>query len=71
MISDKDRLQNRISDVKKWIERTDSPELKFLLAYIYRQLDMPQDAAEMIEAAAEKLPDNQAVTALKQEIEKN
>ncbi len=71
MITDKDRLENRISDVNKWIERNDSPELKFLLAYIYRQLDKQQQAVEMINAAAEELPDNQAVMALKQEIEKN
>lgn len=71
MIPDKDRLDRRISDVRKWIEKTDSAELKFLLAYIYRQLEMPKEAAEMITAAAEQLPDNQAVIALLQEIEKN
>jgi len=71
MITDNDRLENRIADVNKWIERNESPELKFLLAYIYRQLDRQQQAVEMINAAAEELPDNQAVIALKQEIEKN
>jgi hypothetical protein len=71
MIPDKDRLENRIADVNKWIERNKSPELKFLLAYIYRQLDRQQQAVEMINAAAEELPDNHAVMALKQEIEKN
>jgi hypothetical protein len=71
MIPDKDRLESRIADINKCLERTDSAELKFLLAYIYRQLEMPKEAAEMINAAAEQLPNNQAVIALKQEIEKN
>ncbi|OQA01769.1 MAG: hypothetical protein BWY69_01265 [Planctomycetes bacterium ADurb.Bin401] len=69
MIPDKDRLESRIADVTRWIERTESPELQFLLSYVYYQLDKPEQARGLIDAAAEKLEDNAAVTALKQAIE--
>lgn len=69
MIPDKDRLESRIEDVTRWIERTESPELQFLLSYVYYQLDKPEQARNLIDAAAEKLEDNAAVTALKQAIE--
>jgi hypothetical protein len=70
MIPDKDRLESRIADIKLWIERTNSPELSFLLAYIYYQLDKIDLAAEAIKFAAEKIPDSVSITALKQAIEK-
>ncbi len=70
MIPDKDRLESRIADVKTWIERTNSPELNFLLAYIYYQLGKTDLAAKAIGTAAQKMPFNQAVKALQQAIEK-
>ena len=60
MIPDKDRLESRIADVKQWIEKTQSAELSFLLAYIYYQLDKPDLALEAINFAAEKMPDSVA-----------
>jgi tetratricopeptide (TPR) repeat protein len=70
MIPDKDRLESRIVDVKQWIEKTESAELGFLLAYIYYQLDKIDLALESINFAAGKMPDSVAVKALKQVIEK-
>ncbi|MEN6383809.1 MAG: hypothetical protein ABFD79_01270 [Phycisphaerales bacterium] len=68
MIPDKDRLQSRIDDINKWIDKTQSPELEFLLAYLYKQLDNDK-AVDLINSAASKLPDNQAVVTLKNVIE--
>lgn len=70
MIPDKDRLESRIADVKQWAEKNNSPELSFLLAYIYHQLGKDDEAAKAINIAAEKLPDSEAVKGLKQAIEK-
>ncbi|OHB55446.1 MAG: hypothetical protein A2173_10010 [Planctomycetes bacterium RBG_13_44_8b] len=70
MIPDKDRLESRIEDVKQWIDRTDSAQLSFLLAYIYEQLDKLNLATEAIQFAQEKMPDSPAAAALKQAIEK-
>ena len=54
MIPDKDRLESRIADIKQWIEKTESAELSFLLAYIYYQLDKTDSALKAINFAAEK-----------------
>jgi hypothetical protein len=70
MIPDKDKLESRISDIKEWIKRSDSPELNFLLAYIYYQLDKIELATEAINSAAAKIPDSVPVAALKRTIEK-
>jgi tetratricopeptide (TPR) repeat protein len=70
MIPDKDQLESRITDVKQWIEKTQSAELSFLLAYIYYQLDRPELAVKAINFAAEKIPDSASIKALKQAIEK-
>jgi hypothetical protein len=69
MIPDKDRLESRIADVKTWIERTNSPELNFLLAYIYYQLGNQDLATKAIGTASQKITNSQAVKALKQVIE--
>ena len=69
MIPDKDRLESRIADVKIWIERTNSPELNFLLAYIYYQLGNQDLATKAIDTASQKITNSQAVKALKQVIE--
>ena len=69
MIPDKDRLESRIADVKQWVEKTQSAELSFLLAYIYYQLDKPEPATEAIDVAAGKIPGSASIKALKQAIE--
>jgi tetratricopeptide (TPR) repeat protein len=69
MIPDKDRLESRIADIKTWIEKTNSPELNFLLAYIYYQLGNQDLATKAIDTAEQKMPNSQAVKALKQVIE--
>lgn len=70
MIPDKDRLESRIADVTKWIDKTKSPELQFLLAYIYFQLDKTEQALNAINFSAKELPENEAVQALRQAIGK-
>jgi tetratricopeptide (TPR) repeat protein len=70
MIPDKGRLESRIADVKLWAQKAESAELSFLLAYIYYQLDKTYLALEAINFSAGKMPDNAAVKALKQAIEK-
>lgn len=70
MIPDANRLESRIADVKQWADKTNSPDLNFLLAYIYYQLGRTDSAMEAIKFAAEKMPDSVAVKALKRAIEK-
>ncbi len=70
MIGDMDTVEKRIADIKEWIELSSAPELQFLLAYIYMQLDRLDKASEAVNAAYEKMPDVPAVGLLKAAIEK-
>ncbi|MGB8226699.1 MAG: hypothetical protein WCE45_07570 [Sedimentisphaerales bacterium] len=70
MIPDKNRLESRIADVKQWASKTESAELRFLLAYIYYQLGKTDLALEAIKLSAEKMPNSTPIETLKQAIEK-
>jgi len=70
MVGDRDKLETRVVDVEEWLQRSGgAPELHFLLAYVYYQMDRPQRAKEAIDAAYEKMPEAPAVLALKKAIE--
>jgi tetratricopeptide (TPR) repeat protein len=66
---DKDKLESRVVDVEEWQQRSDSPELQFLLSYIYYQMGWPERAKEAINAVYEKMPESRAVTTLKKVID--
>jgi tetratricopeptide (TPR) repeat protein len=70
MIGDMDTIERRIADIKAWIELSSAPELEFLLAYVYMQLDRMDKASEAINAAYGRMPDAPAVGLLKAAIEK-
>ncbi len=69
MIGDMDTIERRIADIKAWIELSSAPELEFLLAYVYMQLDRLDKASEAINAAYKRMPDVPAVGLLKAAIE--
>jgi tetratricopeptide (TPR) repeat protein len=69
MVADRDKLETRVTDVKEWLEKTKAPEMNFLLAYVYHQMQRPINAKEAIDAAYEKMPDSPAVIALKKAID--
>ncbi|MHC4185266.1 MAG: tetratricopeptide repeat protein [Planctomycetota bacterium] len=66
---DRDKLESRVVDVEEWQQRSDSPELQFLLSYIYYQMGWSDRAKEAISAVREKMPESQAVIALKEVID--
>jgi tetratricopeptide (TPR) repeat protein len=69
MVGDRDKLESRVVDVEEWVKRSGAPELQFLLAYVYYQMDRLQPAKEAIDAACEQMPQAPAVLALKKAIE--
>ena len=69
MVADRDKLETRVADVEEWLEKTKAPEMNFLLAYVYHQMQRPINAKEAIDAAYEKMPDSPAVIALKKVID--
>lgn len=66
LIGDKDKLDTRVVDLEKWVEKSGAVELRFLLGYVYFQTGRLDEAKEAIAAVEEKMPDMPAVKALKQ-----
>lgn len=66
-----ENLEARVADVEEWLGRSDAPELHFLLAYIYNQMNETDRAEKAINAAYEKAPETPAVLTLKKAIEDN
>ena len=70
MVGNRDKLESRIVDVEEWYERNRTPELQFLLGYVYYQMDGMSRAREVISEAYKRMPDSPAVAALKTAIDK-
>ena len=68
MVGDKDKLESRIANVEEWLDESDAPELKFLLGYIYYQMERNEEAEKMTYEAFRKMPESKAVAALKKAI---
>jgi len=66
---DRDKLEDRVVDVERWYQRSNSAELQFLLSYIYYQMGRLDAAREAVAGAYEKMPDVPAVIALKRAID--
>jgi tetratricopeptide (TPR) repeat protein len=64
MFGDKDMLEKRVADIAAWQERTNSPELQFLLAYIYFQTDRLELAQRMTNGALVQMPQSTALQVL-------
>lgn len=69
IFGDKVRLESRIADVEEWHRKSNSPELEFLLGYIYYQTGRPDLAKKAIEPALEKKPQWPALQALKKVVD--
>ena len=68
MVGDKDKLENRIADVRERLKISDAAELHFLLGYVYLQMGRSDEAKKSIDAAYEKMPESPAVKILKDAI---
>jgi tetratricopeptide (TPR) repeat protein len=69
MIGDRDKVESRIANIEQLLEKNDTGELHFLLAYVYYQINRLSKAKSSIDAAAEKMPDSAAVAVLKRAID--
>jgi tetratricopeptide (TPR) repeat protein len=65
IITDKDVMDRRTTDLAKWATTSEAGELYFLLAYVYYRLNKLDFAEEAIEITLEKMPDSPAVITLK------
>ncbi len=64
----RDVIDSRIADIEERLVRSDAPEMEFLLGYIYYQTGELRKAKEAIDTASRKMPDSQAVEAVKKAI---
>jgi tetratricopeptide (TPR) repeat protein len=64
MFDDKDLLEKRTVDISQWQEKTGSPELQFLLAYIYLETDRLEMAQRMVNGALVNMPQSQSLQTL-------
>ena len=64
-VNNRDVFESRILEIATWQERSGSGELAFLLAYISYQDDKATRAVTQIRKAKETMPDESAVTILK------
>jgi tetratricopeptide (TPR) repeat protein len=70
MLGDRDKLDARIADLREWFKMSgQAPELAFLLAYIYYQLDLAGPATEHIDIAYKGMAEEPVVLMLKKAIE--
>jgi tetratricopeptide (TPR) repeat protein len=58
----------RFNDLNETVQAKASPQLQFLLAYIYYQMDRAEEARTAIEAAQRTLPSSISIDLLKAEI---
>jgi tetratricopeptide (TPR) repeat protein len=63
------KLQNRIADVKEWLEKSDADQLHFLLGYVYYRIGKLQEAKEAIDIAYEKMPESPAADTVQRAID--
>jgi tetratricopeptide (TPR) repeat protein len=69
MVGDRDKLETRVVDVEEWLGKSGAPELQFLLAYVYYQMDRLDKAKEAISEAYRLMPQDTAVRVLKKAID--
>ena len=65
-----DLFLRRITDLEQSGKTGDAPQLQFLLAYVYYQMDRPDEAKTAIEAARKELPHALCVDLLKEAVGK-
>ena len=59
-----DAFVQRITDLEEKARSNDAPQLQFLLAYIYYQMDRPAEARTALQAARKGLPASSAMDLL-------
>lgn len=65
IIGSRDTYEDRILEIVQWQQQTRSPELGFLLAYLYYQDGKTESARISVNAAFDAMPDSPAVQTLK------
>ncbi len=66
---DRDKIESRIADAEKWLQRSLAPELEFLLGYTYYRMGRLGPAKRAIDTAQKEMPKSVAVQLVKKAID--
>ncbi len=69
IIGDRDHYDHRINDIREWFDRSNSPELSLLMAYVFYNSNRASEASEAIDFAIEKMQDAEFIMPLKKAID--
>lgn len=69
LMASRDAYENRLLEMLEWQQKSNSPELAFLLAFVYYQDGKLERAASFIDTASQRMAANEAVERLKQAID--
>lgn len=70
LLGGQDQVARRLADVEQWYARSGSPQLQFLLSYVYFRTGRLTEARRAVEAACRKIPQSPAVQAMKAAIDR-
>jgi len=68
MLGNKVKMDRRTEDVEDWLERSLSPQLEFLLSYIYYRTGKLRLAKEAVDSAYKQMPEAEAVQIVRKAI---
>ncbi len=64
-----DKLNSKISDLNKWLQKSDAPGLGFLLGYVYYHTGRLSEAKQVMQVVTQEMPDSKAAMTLKMTID--
>jgi tetratricopeptide (TPR) repeat protein len=64
-----DKLDSKIADLSKWLQKSDAPGLGFLLGYVYYHTGRLSEAKQVMELVTQEMPNSKAAMALKMTID--
>lgn len=64
-----DKLNAKIADLNKWLQKSDAPGLGFLLGYVYYRTGRLYEAKQVMDVVTQEMPYSKAATTLKMAIE--
>jgi tetratricopeptide (TPR) repeat protein len=64
-----EKLESRIADLSKWLQKSDAPGLGFLLGYVYYHTGRLSEANQVMQVVMQEMPHSKAAMALKTTID--
>ncbi len=69
LVGGPDTLNSKITDLNKWLQKSDAPGLGFLLGYVYYRTGRFNEAKQVMDVVTQEMPHSKAAMALKMTID--